>query len=89
MSIYKSLKTNKFRQERRVRKRYERIQKLIRTQKWVEGMSPYGLPKEKIQSIKDKLRKAMAAEKREDKQKKEAENMSLILDEEKKNETRG
>jgi len=58
MSIHKSLKSNKFKSKKNVNKRWERLQKLDRNQKWVEqNASVYGLPKEKIQRIKFKIKK--------------------------------
>ena len=57
MSIHKSLKVNQYRIKKSVHKRYERLAKLKRTEKWVEGMSIYGLPKEKIIHIQYKLKK--------------------------------
>lgn len=57
MSLHPSLKSNKFRGKRNVRKRYERFEKLRRNMKWVEGMSIYGMPKEKIEKIKTKIKK--------------------------------
>ena len=56
MSIHKSLRVERYPKIRSVRNRRERIQKLIRTEKWVEGMSVYGLPKEKIRRIKLKIK---------------------------------
>ena len=56
MSQHKSLKTNKWKTKRSVNKRWERLAKLNRTLKWVEGMSVYGLPKEKILRIKLKIK---------------------------------
>lgn len=56
MSMHKSLKTNKFKPARNVRKRFERIEKLKRNMKWVESQSVYGLPKEKIVKIKTKIK---------------------------------
>ena len=55
MSIHKSLKSKRFEVVRTVRKRWERIEKLNRTKKWIDGMSVYGLPKEKIVQIKLKI----------------------------------
>lgn len=57
MSIHKSLKADRFPVKRSVRTRRERLEKLKRTEKWVEGMSIYGLPKEKILQIKLKIKK--------------------------------
>ena len=56
MSQHKSLKVNKWKTKRSVNKRWERLAKLNRTLKWVEGMSVYGLPKEKILRIKLKIK---------------------------------
>ena len=56
MSLHNSLKTKKFGTNRSVRKRYERLEKLNRNMKWIEGMSVYGLPKEKIEIIKLKIK---------------------------------
>jgi len=56
MSMHSSLRIKKFRQNRSVRKRWERIAKLKRTEKFVEGMSVYGLPKEKILKIRKKIK---------------------------------
>ena len=44
MSIHGSLKARKIKL-RSVLKRHERLAKAIREQKWLEGMSVYGLPK--------------------------------------------
>lgn len=57
MSIHKSFKSKRFPKKRSVRTRRERLEKLKRTEKWVEGMSVYGLPKEKIMLIKLKIKK--------------------------------
>ncbi len=62
MSIHKSLKSKLFKTIRTVRKRWERIEKLNRTQKWVDGMSVYGLPKEKVIQIKLKIEKEKLTE---------------------------
>jgi len=62
MSIHKSLKSKRFEVVRTVRKRWERIEKLNRTKKWVDGMSVYGLPKEKIVQIKLKIEKEKLTE---------------------------
>lgn len=67
MSIHKSLKVDKFKTTRNVRKRYERLQKLIRTEKFIEGLSIYGLPKEKILKLKIKI-----------KEKKEEEGLTIL-----------
>jgi len=56
MSMHPSLKSERFKKIRSVNKRHERIAKLIRTEKWIEGMSVYGLPKEKILRIKLKIK---------------------------------
>ena len=57
MSMDKSLKRDKFSGVRNVRKRYERLQKLIRTGKFIDGLSVFGLPKEKIRRLKIKVEK--------------------------------
>jgi len=57
MSMHRSLKSKKFKPQRNVTKRWERLQKLQRNGEWVEGLSIYGLPKEKIQKIKFKIKK--------------------------------
>jgi small basic protein (TIGR04137 family) len=57
MSKHKSLKRDKFKDKRNVRTRRERLAKLIRTEKFVQGMSVYGLPKEKITRIQLKIKK--------------------------------
>lgn len=67
MSIHKSLKSNKWKTVRNVRKRWERIEKLNRTQKWIDGMSVYGLPKEKITQIKFKIEKEKLTEEEKNK----------------------
>ena len=56
MSQHKSLKTERFKQKRNVEKRWERIAKLKRNEKWVESMSVYGLPKDKILRLKLKIK---------------------------------
>lgn len=56
MSIHNSLKVNKWKTKRSVRKRWERLAKLKRTLKWIEGMSVFGMPKEKILRLKLKLK---------------------------------
>jgi len=60
MSIHRSLKVNKFKPKRNVRKRRERFAKLLRTEKFVNKLSVYGMPKEKIKRIKMKLKKEKA-----------------------------
>jgi len=57
MSIHRSLKTNRFGAKRNVRKRYERLQKLVRNDKFVDKLGVFGLPKEKINASRLKLRK--------------------------------
>lgn len=57
MSQHNSLKSNKWIEKRSVRTRRERIEKLKRNLKWVEGMSVYGLPKEIIRRLKLKIKK--------------------------------
>jgi len=57
MSIHRSLKTNKFKPKRSVRKRWERLQKLQKNLKWLEkNYSVYGIPKEKIVRLKLKIK---------------------------------
>ena len=62
MSIHKSLKIDKYKQTRNVRKRYERLRKLIRTEKFVDGLSVFGLPKEKIRRLKIKIKEVKKEE---------------------------
>ena len=58
MSIHKSLKSNKFSGKRSIRKRVERLQKLIDDGKTTkEDLKIYGLPKEKVKRIKMKKEK--------------------------------
>lgn len=57
MSQHKSLKADKYKYFRTVRTRRERVEKLMRNLKWVEGQSPFGLPKEIIRKIKKKIKK--------------------------------
>ena len=76
MSIHKSLKSERFPKIKTVHKRYERLAKLKRTEKWIEGMSIYGLPKEKIIRLKIKIK--------EEKKKIQQEIKSITPIEEKK-----
>jgi len=56
--MHRSLKGNKFTAKKNVSKRWERLQKLDRNQEWLEkNGSIYGLPKEKIERIKFKIKK--------------------------------
>ena len=57
MSMHKSLKRDKYGKKRNVRKRYERLRKLVRTGKFIDGLSIFGLPKEKIRRLKIKVEK--------------------------------
>lgn len=58
MSMHRSLKSNKYKSKRNVRKRWERLQKLERNQNWLEkNGSIYGLPAEKINRVKIKIEK--------------------------------
>ena len=59
MSIHSSLKSRK-NKARSVLKRHERLAKLIRTEKWIEGNSVYGL--QKINPPKLKLAKKIEKE---------------------------
>jgi len=52
MSQHPSLKSNKFAGKRSVRKRWERIQKLIKEARYLKSI--YNLPKEKIIRLKIK-----------------------------------
>jgi small basic protein (TIGR04137 family) len=62
MSIDKSLKRRSAGSSNRsVLTRAERIKKLQESEKWVEGRSPFGLPKVRVQKIV--LKKAKKAEK--------------------------
>jgi len=63
MTMHKSLKSNKFTSKRNVRKRWERVQKLDRNQKWLEkNASVLNLPKETIERIKFKIKKEKMTE---------------------------
>jgi len=62
MSIHKSLKVNKFGAKRNVRKRYERLQKLVRNDKFVDKLGVFGLPKEKIKRLKIKIKEKKVEE---------------------------
>ena len=64
MSIDKSLKRKSgIVQVRSVLPRVERIPKMKETDKWVDGMSPYGIPKTRVQKVMlKKPKKAKAAE---------------------------
>ncbi len=55
MSTHKSLKSNKHKPKRSVRKRYERLRSLILQEKWDKEHSIYSLPKEKI--VRPKIKK--------------------------------
>ena len=58
MSIDKSLKRKGgMSRNRCVMKRTERIQKMIDDGKWVEGTSPFGIPKTRVQKIVLKKKK--------------------------------
>jgi small basic protein (TIGR04137 family) len=64
MSIDKSLKRKSgMSMNRSVMKRTERIAKMIDDGKWKDGMSPYGIPKTRVQKIAAK--KKVKAEKAE------------------------
>lgn len=64
MSIDKSLKRKSGgMQNRSVLKRTERIQKMMDDGKWVDGMSPYGIPKTRFQKVV--IKKKAKAEKTE------------------------
>ncbi len=75
MSIDKSLKRKGgMGRNRCVMKRVERIQKMIDDGKWVDGTSPFGIPKTRVQKIilkkkKEKTEDA-AADTKDDKKKK-------------------
>ncbi len=60
MSIHPSLAASKSKKHRSVSKRYERIEELKKEGKWKEELSPFGLPKGKINKIKLKKVKAAA-----------------------------
>ncbi len=64
MSIDKSLKRKSgIVQVRSVLTRVERITKMKELDKWVDGMSPYGIPKTRVQKVLlKKPKKAKAAE---------------------------
>jgi small basic protein (TIGR04137 family) len=64
MSIDKSLRRkNSLQRARSVLRRDERIKTLIETEKWVEGRSPFGLPKVRVLKIvKKKAPKEKAAD---------------------------
>lgn len=52
MSIDKSLRSSgKLGRTRSVLTRAERIEKLMKDEKWQEGRSPFGLPKVRVQKI--------------------------------------
>ena len=58
MSIHKSLKSDKYKDKRSVKKRYERLRSLILKEKWNKKHdSVYALPKEKIIRLKIKKEK--------------------------------
>lgn len=61
MSMHKSLKRDRYGAKRNVRKRYERLQKLIKEAKYLKSI--YNLPKEKVVRLKIKKLKE---EKKED-----------------------
>ena len=53
MSLHKSLRCDKFKNKKRsVRKRAERLRSLMLQEKWEQGQSIYGLPKEKVIRMK-------------------------------------
>jgi len=56
MSAHPSLRSRQFKLKRNVRKRFERYAKLARNEQFVEGLSLFGLPKEKIVHIKLKIK---------------------------------
>lgn len=60
MSIHPSLTAAKGKKQRSVLKRYERVEKLKKENKWKEDSSSFGLPKVKV--VKIKLKKSKAAE---------------------------
>ncbi|MGL6074339.1 MAG: small basic protein [Fimbriiglobus sp.] len=63
MSIDKSLRTKSGGgTNRSVIKRTERILKMMEDGKWVEGRSPFGLPKTRVQKIVLKKKKEAKAE---------------------------
>jgi small basic protein (TIGR04137 family) len=64
MSLDKSLKRKGgLARNRSVMKRTERIAKMIDDGKWADGMSPYGIPKTRVQKIV--IKKKAKAEKAE------------------------
>jgi len=70
MSLHRSLKTDKFKKKRSVRKRYERMRSLMLQEKWdKECSSVFALPKEKI---------IFKVKKSEEQKAKEAEKQSLV-----------
>jgi len=74
MSIHPSLKSNRWKQNRSVRKRWERLEKLNRTKDWIEkNATAYGLPKEKIDKIIFKIKD----EKNHIEKKEPTENLSI------------
>ena len=64
MSIHPSLTAAKGKKQRSVLKRYERIEKLKKEDKWKEDTSSFGLPKVKV--VKMKLKKSKVAEAKEE-----------------------
>lgn len=62
MSQHKSLKRDKWKNKRNVRKRYERIAKLIKEAKYLKSV--YNLPKEKI--VRLKIKKLKEEKKKDD-----------------------
>jgi small basic protein (TIGR04137 family) len=63
MSLDKSLKRKGgMGRQRSVLTRAERIAKMEENRKWVEGSSPFGLPKTRVQKIVLKKKKEKAAE---------------------------
>ena len=71
MSVDKSLRTKSgLGGTRSVLTRAERIEKLMRDEKWEEGRSPFGLPKVRVQKIVLKKAKKKEAPTEDDKKKK-------------------
>ena len=72
MSIHQSLRVNKWKSKRNVRKRFERFRSLVLQNKWdAEHDSIYALPKERIFRLK--------AKKKEKEEKKEIVPFDVII----------
>lgn len=66
MSMHKSLKRDKWAEKRNVRKRFERLEKLVKSLKWAKGASVFGLPREKVERIKIKIKEEKDKVKKDD-----------------------